>query len=89
MLHSSSLPLVLVLTLENLFEGFLEVGDLNLVLLIFKPFGFGSNIFFQIQEPLGLVQKPSLVPCKHYTFPNFKDYMHVEFYNKLKHGLCR
>jgi hypothetical protein len=65
------------------------VGDLNLVLLIFKPFGFGSNIFFQIQEPLGLVQKPSLVPCTQYTSPNSKDCMNVEFYNKLKCGLCR
>jgi hypothetical protein len=64
------------------------VGDLNLVLLIFKP-GFGSSIFFQIQEPLGLVQKPSVVPCTHYTFPNSKDCMSVEFYNKLKCGLCR
>jgi hypothetical protein len=25
--------------------------------------------FFQIQEPLGLVQKSSLVPCTHYTLP--------------------
>jgi len=30
---------------------------------------FLFSTLFQIQEPLGLVQKSSLVPCTHYTLP--------------------
>jgi hypothetical protein len=58
-------PMVLILTLYNLFASFHGGG------LSFDSFNFGSSssIVFQIQEPLRVVQKPSPIPYTRYTFP--------------------
>jgi hypothetical protein len=47
---------ILVLILCNLFASFAS-GGLSLVLPIFKPFGYGFDIFSQIQELLDIIQK--------------------------------
>jgi hypothetical protein len=37
---------------------------------IFTPCGLNFGIFFQIQKPLGWVQKLNFIPCIHFThFP--------------------
>jgi hypothetical protein len=54
------------------------------VLPKFEPFGSGSIIIFQIQEPPDPIFELGWVPCTHYTFPNAKDYVSAKFYKKLK-----
>jgi hypothetical protein len=56
-------PLVPVLT-PSFFQGPSSVG-LNPKFSNFKPFDDSLGTFFQIQEPLGRVQKLGLVSCTH------------------------
>ncbi len=62
---------VSILTLLNLFRGSWSEG-LSPVLSIFKSFNFTFNTFFQIQKPLGSIQKMSKklgpISCTRYTF---------------------
>jgi hypothetical protein len=59
---------------------------LSQVLPEFEPFDFGFISFFQIQEPPDLVFELGPVPCTHDTFPNAKNYVKPEPYDKLKYG---
>ncbi len=51
------------------------------ILPISKPLGFGFDTFFENKKLSGLVQKLSLVPCRHYTFLNAIDCIGTQFYN--------
>ncbi len=87
MLYSFSFKklLVLVLTLQKLFGSSSSEG-LSLFFPNYKPFNFNFNTFYQIQEPLDLVQKLDLDLCTHYTLLNARNCRSTKFYKKLKHG---
>jgi hypothetical protein len=55
---------------------FSNVG-LSLIIPISKPCCFDFNMFFQIQESSGLVQK--LGPIEHARSPNGKDFIGTKF----------
>jgi hypothetical protein len=61
-----------------------EGSSLSPVIPIFDSFGSIFVTLFQIQEPLGLVQKHSPVPSTYYMLPNARGYVSAKFYENLK-----
>jgi hypothetical protein len=61
-----------------------EGSSLIPVIPIFDSFGSIFVTLFHIQEPLGPVQKCSLVPSTYYMLPNARGYVSTKFYEKLK-----
>jgi len=72
----------LVLSLEMVLEK--EGSSLSPVIPIFYSFGSIFVTLFQIQEPLGPVQKRSPVPSTYYVLPNARGYVSTKFYEQLK-----
>jgi hypothetical protein len=61
-----------------------EGSSLSSVIPIFDSFGSIFVSLFQIQEPLGPVQKCIPVPSTYYMLPNARGYVSTKFYEKLK-----
>jgi hypothetical protein len=59
-------------------------SSLSPIFQIFKPCNSNFDTLFQIQKPLDLVQKPSMVPCTHYTFPKIAHCIVMDIYTKSK-----
>jgi hypothetical protein len=45
--------------------------------VIFEPFDFGLNAFFQTKKALGSIKKPNSTPCTCYTLPNAKGCLYI------------